>query len=410
MQTKLVGDVAIATPSIMVQRDANACPVPPKKVPPQTKKPPKPASKDVKTECLGGECHSLIVDDGGKGEIIQPQVVLNPTGKSSHDLFKELFTPPDQLNGLPMMSLSELIKDLVRPSIKDKVQGAVLANAKSFDDFLILRGSLPDIINGLNTLEQGVNDSSLDDVFLKKDEIPGVPDERFLVKDRINALRTLCEAQNDNPNTATDAKASDRQRVVAIAMSQVGTVFGDVAEAVQPDSPQEGKVRVGYQRIAEYFATALGDPSYLDPSSPNHKQVKHKIAGNVYEGKDATGKTKTRHTNDILPEWCGIFVLWAFKSAGFGVGVWEYGTSIPHIAGFKPVAKTEVKPGDVGMVTRKSHQFIVVKINSDGDTLTTVEGNTDSSGSPVGGQVFMHSSKRALSTTDVGFFRAEDLA
>lgn len=62
------------------------------------------------------------------------------------------------------------------------------------------------------------------------------------------------------------------------------------------------------------------------------------------------------------------------------------------------------------MVNAKSHQFIVVKINSDGDTLTTVEGNTDSSGSPVGGQVFMHTSKRAISKTDVGFFRAEDLA
>lgn len=410
LQTKKIGDISIATTPIMLQKQAKACPIPPKKVPSQKKKPPKPASKNVKTQCQAGECHSLIVDDGGKGDLIGPDVVLNPTGKSSYDLFKELFTPPDQNNGLPMMSLSELIKELVRPAIQGKVQAAVLANVKSFDDFLILRGSLPEIINGLNTLDRGVDDSSLNDVFLKKDEIKGVPDERSLVKDRINALRTLCESQKDNSNTQSDPKASDCQRLVAISMSQVGTVFGDTDEAVDPNEPGEGKVRIGYQRIAEYFATGFGDSSYLDPSSPNHKQVKHKVAGDVFDGKDESGKNKMRHTNDILPEWCGIFVLWAFKSAGFSVGAWEPGTSIPHIAGFNKVAKTDVKPGDVGMVNRKSHQFIVVKINGDGDTLTTVEGNTDSSGSPVGGQVFMHTSKRAISTTDVGFFRADDLA
>lgn len=405
-------------------------------IPPPGKKVP---ANEIPTHCVNGQCHSLVKDD--QGNIIQPDVILNPKGKKAHDLFQKLFTP---VNELRFITQVDLVQELVRPAIQERIINVVAQKATgNVNSFFIQRGNLNSIINGLNTLEQAVNDPVLEEenVFLKDglipvkhternskiDRIPGVPAEKKLLLERINGLKVLCKSQLEDPKALNDPRAADRQRVIAIALSQVGTVFGDIAEAVDPDAEQEGKVRVGYKRLAEYFATAFGDPSYLDPSHPNHEQQKHKVTGMKKKCKDpddklqdpVKGKCKDDQQEvqvkilDVQPEWCGIFVLWAFKSAGFSVGSWVFGTSIPHIAGFnkvsdKKVKPEEVKPGDVGMMNNNSHQFIIVRVNPDQLTLTTVDGNSNSADSTTGGQVSMHTN-RPISKVDVGFYRVNEL-
>lgn len=288
-----------------------------------------------------------------------------------------------------------MIRELVRPAIQTQVITSVLAD--NAHRFFIKCGDLNSIINGLEALKDALSAPFLEKEFLKEDVKNNIPSEKQLILERINGLETLCKTQLENPQAKNDPKASDRQRVIAIALSQVGTVFGDAPEAVDTDNPQEGKVRIGYKRMAEYFATAYGDPDYLKEGHYKNNYQKHKRQGVV------DGKLK----DDAQAEWCGIFILWAFKTAGFSVGNWKDGTAIPHIAGFVQVQADEIKPGDVGMINHKSHQFIIIKVQPD-QSLITVDGNTDSKQNFTGGQVTMHT-KRKVKDVDVGFFRAVDL-
>ncbi len=60
------------------------------------------------------------------------------------------------------------------------------------------------------------------------------------------------------------------------------------------------------------------------------------------------------------------------------------------------------------MMSKLSHQFIVVGVNSDKRTLTTVDANSNSADSATGGQVSIHTT-RPISAVDVGFFRVKEL-
>ncbi len=412
----------------------NSCQLPPprKKNPPGKKEPPKkkpPAT--VKTTCLNGECFSVFTESDGE----QTKVVLNPRGKQAHDLYERLFSTA---NGSTNVSSEELLTGFVRPAIQQQVLQVVKTYIDKNKTSIIKSGDLADIIKALDVLKDGVNDAALADVFLKKDKIQGVPSERDLVLERIDGLIVLCKSQLKIAQSQNDPKASLRQRLIAIALSQVGTVFGDVPQGKDPEEGEDN-VRIGYKRLIEYFATAFEDHAYLVPGHYKYENQKHKKAGIVWTGKclDAENKEQTpvngkcvgdlkrelKYSEDIQAEWCGIFVLWAFKSAGFSVGKWTAGTSIPQIAGFKKklnkIKKEDVKPGDVGIMKSQDHHFIIVKVNENNPlitkptlpaepTLTTVDANTNSDDNNTGGQIFMHTT-RPVSKVDAGFYRVNEL-
>jgi len=372
-------------------KDSCQLPPPGKKNPPDKKKPPKkkpPAT--IKITCLNGECFSVFTESDGE----QTKVVLNPRGKQAHDLYQRLFSTA---NGSTNVTSEEILNGFVRPAIQPQVLKVAKTYINTNKTSIIKSGDLTNIIKALNVLKDGVNDAALTDVFFKKDEIPGVPSERDLVLERLDGLRVLCESQLKNAQAQNDPKASLRQRLIAIALSQVGTVFGDVPQGKDPEEG-ENNVRIGYKRLIEYFATAFEDPSYWDPKSSNYKHQKHKIKGTA----------NNKNVDDAQPEWCGIFVLWAFKSAGFSVGKWTYGTSINRISGFNKVEKEDVKPGDVGMINNLSHQFIVLQVHDDNLTLTTVDANTNRTGSFTGGEIFMHTTRKKTAV-DAGFYRVNEL-
>lgn len=75
-----------------------------------------------------------------------------------------------------------------------------------------------------------------------------------------------------------------------------------------------------------------------------------------------------------IPHWCGIFALYATKKAGAGVGNWSIGKSVPTISGFKPARSP--KKGDIGIIKKHNHHFLVNEISGDGKEVKTIDGNS----------------------------------
>ncbi len=403
---------------VPVQRQtAKSCPI--------CAKPGKKKLNQVPTSCEGGACHPLKADQ--QGNVTQDDsVLLNPGGKAEHDIFQKLLNKPDPAAGdlVTHVLISELAEALIRPAVLPTVMFSKVISSRTFASLFVERGNLQSIVDSLNLIKAAVNDvgSQNPSPFIAKTSTRA--GEQELIIARIDALITTYQSQlvaNQDPNAQSDPKSTARQSLVSIAASQIGLVQ-DRLEEVDPDDPTEGKVRVGYKHLKEYFQTAFGDPS----RAPNEDAIKHRRSGEVWTGEvkkdDQGNETKVmKHTDDILPEWCGVFVLWAFKSAGLNVGAWPASGAFSEISGFRPVTgktapdangktRLDVKPGDVGTLKTNSHMYIVLKVNDDGDTITSIDANTDGAGGTAGGEIAMHANKRRVNDPDsTGFFRAEDL-
>lgn len=74
------------------------------------------------------------------------------------------------------------------------------------------------------------------------------------------------------------------------------------------------------------------------------------------------------------PEWCGIFALWALKTAGLAPGkMWK--TGLGFLETSPPLPKTtNPQPGDIAYYTKYQHQAIVARNLGDGRT-ENVNGN-----------------------------------
>lgn len=79
---------------------------------------------------------------------------------------------------------------------------------------------------------------------------------------------------------------------------------------------------------------------------------------------------------DGIPDWCGIFAIWAIKAAGVGIGTWKIGGILLRIEGIRQIHdKRQVKRGDIGYITKNHHQFLVKEVYPDG-TIDTIDGNS----------------------------------
>jgi hypothetical protein len=77
-----------------------------------------------------------------------------------------------------------------------------------------------------------------------------------------------------------------------------------------------------------------------------------------------------------LPDWCGIFALWAIKTAGLPVGTWRPSLGIGSVRGFEFVDRNHgesPQPGDVGCFIHNGHMDLIYRVN--GDTVETIDGN-----------------------------------
>lgn len=76
-----------------------------------------------------------------------------------------------------------------------------------------------------------------------------------------------------------------------------------------------------------------------------------------------------------VKHWCGVFACYLIRDAGSTLIRWTlFGGKMKNI---KFVYGTSgIQPGDIAVITKAQHHFIVTGINSSTKTLRTVEGNT----------------------------------
>jgi len=171
-----------------------------------------------------------------------------------------------------------------------------------------------------------------------------------------------------------------RQAVAAAAMAEVGKVRAKDMSG----KDEEGKpARVGWERLVEYFNVSFGG-GWKDMDL-----VKHRRGGERLKHGTTTGEKES--VQDVLPSWCGIFAIWAVKTAGFSVGTWAPGKSASNI--MKRQNKVP-QVGDVVVSPNHNHHAVIVWVAPDaaekaatGKTgsieVKTVDGNSGSN--PVSG-------------------------
>lgn len=159
-----------------------------------------------------------------------------------------------------------------------------------------------------------------------------------------------------------------RAKIVSIALGQVGLVEAHV------DSGEERKVgnktirvRKGGDRLLEYIQMA-------SPAHASNEVQKRDIL-------DVAIPTGPKGGNRV-PSWCGILALWIQNTAGNDGGTWP---NTPWMGGkFGPdklqfrSSQEEPQPGDIAYTTTHHHHATVIRV--EGNTVTTVDGNTGEDG------------------------------
>src|SRR5581483_11819503 len=163
-----------------------------------------------------------------------------------------------------------------------------------------------------------------------------------------NATPSAAPAPDPNdvygPHPAGTMLAAVRQRVVAVALGEVGRV---------DDRGGQNGFKKGWARLKQYFdeATDWGPDSFAKGAS-------------VKNGIQLAGQ------NPPGGEWCGIFATWCVKQAGVSAQ-WVWGRGPSLVAHYD---KQNVQPGDIGVIAHNQHHFIIVK--RDGNSIWTVSGNS----------------------------------
>jgi len=345
------------------------------------------------SRCPGGKCLGPRRTGGGASlqkPITISSVVLNPVGDESQDLFERLLHASPGAPPLPIKDLAAALVPL-RPTATDPrelkrqvVQSPVFA---TFSFFTVIQpGNLRDIQAALNVIKAAVLErGSQPGVF--KTAAPRVHGEQEQILLRIEELDKFMALEASGGADTSDATRTLRESVVSIAMSQVGGVQAKQGAGKDPADPKGRQFRVGHALLNEFFATAYGgDNQGYDTDLITHLPL-------VLDDSAGLGKDT----------WCGIFVLWALKSAGVSVGNWRRSQGIGMVGGLHQISPKDVgqlKPGDVGVQTFNSkgqqtnHHFIVAGVTN--GSIFTVEGNTDNAASGTGGEVNTHVGQRHL--------------
>ncbi len=196
-------------------------------------------------------------------------------------------------------------------------------------------------------------------------------------------------------------------RAVAFAKSQIGSVNAKMKDA-------EGK-RVGWQRLIDYFRTAMGEDKITATGAPyktgdvNEDQIIHyNLTKDKVLVPNPDGGTKMDR-RDAMPSWCGIFVFWALNKGGVPMNKWKLGMSSVDLKSAYP-PKYVPKKGDIAYKGPPyMHYAIVDKSEPENETnpnnakVTTINGNTAGSDN-LGGQVASSTDPIGAWTKQGGFF------
>ncbi|HEY9830853.1 MAG TPA: peptidoglycan-binding protein [Stenomitos sp.] len=198
-------------------------------------------------------------------------------------------------------------------------------------------GNLQGLISVLNTLSDRVQ------VVGEQCSIPR--EEIDNIKKRIDGLRAFYQGQVDGSQPQVNLK---RQIMVSIAVAEIGKVKAAQTEVVS--SAMGGcRKRFGWQRLEKYFEVAYGDRQRWNLQSVQCFGVKG------------------------LPAWCGIFTLWAIKSAG--VNICNWGGGISRQIRRQRAPNESPLPGDIAYLHKNQHHCMVVLVHSD-RSVVTVDGNS----------------------------------
>lgn len=144
-------------------------------------------------------------------------------------------------------------------------------------------------------------------------------------------------------------------------------VAAKLSDGIDVNDPHRRLFRKGHAKLLKYCRVSA--PS---PTAPGHSLVSEDAIQYIerIDGKDQVGQLAP------MPHWCGIFALWAIKTAGANVGIWRNGVGISAVPGFKQVGSP--LPGDVGYLIDHQHHFIVRWLWPEGGTIKvdTIEGNS----------------------------------
>lgn len=172
---------------------------------------------------------------------------------------------------------------------------------------------------------------------------------------RVSALRSLYEsaasAGTDVVDTSKPVSAA-RQTMVAVAKAKVGQV------GAKDYYKEEGETRRrGWQKLTEIFNVAYD-------GHPAPDLLRKPIAGPKGVTNPDTLEIEQKQTNDVLQSWCGIFSVWAARTAGLPVGTWKVGSGVNALLPQVKIGKGEQpQVGDI-CVNKKItiHHMIITKI------------------------------------------------
>lgn len=124
---------------------------------------------------------------------------------------------------------------------------------------------------------------------------------------------------------------------------------------------------MGHEKLLKYFRIAAPKAGAINQTYYSEYNIRYLVVPLKIEP---------------MPHWCGIFALWAIKTAMVPVGTWVDGGGIGSVSGFKLINKTSAAPGDVGYIhTPFQHHFLIeqVFVQSGVKWVKTIEGNSSPS-------------------------------
>ncbi len=181
-------------------------------------------------------------------------------------------------------------------------------------------------------------------------------------------------------------------RLEAVGMGRPAVLNAALSGGIDPANPSK-HFRLGHQRLSVYFHLAA--PAYFARGMQTEENIRHQENG-------------TSPTLSPLPHWCGIFALWAHKTAGTpNIGTWVIGVGIGAVPGFKTIPKEGMlMPADVGYIsTPNQHHVLIERVYLEGgvEYIDTIEGN-----SFVGSSINIR--KKSTRARFSAFYRAASLA
>ena len=115
-------------------------------------------------------------------------------------------------------------------------------------------------------------------------------------------------------------QANDLGRIAVVAVARAEASIPGVAAKLpggkDPADARKRSFRMGHTRLLKYFrATGAASATPFMEAAVTDLEKQGQLAP--------------------MPHWCGIFALWAVKTAGMNVGGWNLGKGISSVAGFR---------------------------------------------------------------------------